>query len=119
MEGHEEARLGDTGPERIELRQERRKGAAGSSDRGRAEKNDFGASVEQPVEFGDGAIDDARIDDRCGENAIAIVKCPLVVEPFVEGVHKRRREFGIVSEMDLEEARQSGEHERGVETQFV
>ena len=76
-------------------------------------------ALEQPLQFLDGAVDDAQRDDRSREDSFLVVERPVLVHPLVEGVDHGVRRQRIVAQALLEQAGQGRPHQGTVDTELV
>ena len=119
VQGDEHAGLLHPRPERVELGQEGRAGAAQPADGGGPHQHGPGTALDHPLELGDALVDHARVDDGRREDAALVVVAPLLVEPLVEGADGDLCQDRVVDEPLLDEARQRREHERGGDALLV
>ena len=83
------------------------------------DQDGLGAALQAPLEFLEGAVDVAQVDDRGGEDAVLVVELPGLVHPLVQRVDDVEDQVGVVLESLLDEAGQRREHQRVVQAEAV
>ncbi len=119
VHAHQDVGLGNLGPERVELGQRRRTRSLEAPDRGRANQDDFGTTLEHPVELTARLVDDAEVDHRRGEHPVVVVEGPVLGHPLVECVDNGVDGARVVVHPLLQEAGQGRPDEGPVDAQLV
>ena len=107
------------GPEGVELGQGEGAETPQARHRCRADQDDLGTTLDDPVELADRLIHDRQGDDRGGEDAVVVVEGPFLEHPLVEGMHDGVGRLRVLGQALLEHAGQGGPHDGPVDALLV